>query len=67
MNSLNVDDNFYVYASMSGDGTLLQKLSHISNNCNLRLCRKPHFFQFTFFFSSCVQNIAVLFNNYSII
>ena len=58
MNSLNVDDNFCVYASMSGDWTLLQKLSHTSNNFNLRPCYKsPPFSSIHLSFSFCVQNI----------
>lgn len=47
MNSLNAADNFYVYASMSGNWTWLHKLSQISyinNNFNLKLCYTPHIF-----------------------
>lgn len=44
MNSLNAADNFYVYASMSGDWTWLHKLSHKNKNFNLKLCYTPHIF-----------------------
>lgn len=60
MNSLNVDDHFWIYASMSSDWTPLQKLSHISNHFNLRLCYTPHPLFSSIYLFLCANHCCII-------